>query len=317
MRSVIILNSKIIIKGDQQRISNLLSAMEVKDTPVTILLDNPEIYTNEILATEMCHNFRIKVMELDARLGEIDGMIYLPDDSFYDPEIIDASTIAENIREPLMQFRMAINDIISRGFNGKIMIDCPHDEIFVYFAAYFSGLDVKKIIGLGTLPQEIILREALVRKFNVSGDDINVNTLGLNTHNLVAWSRVYIGPSTLLSYIADDSKNYDDKIINNFSEQIGNHKIVSNSVIQSKAVMRLLTCVYGENSLICSVTSLKKENDKLSLSLGPKLVNQFGIFRSINLQLADNEQEELTHDAEWSMDIIENIKKGNKNGKKN
>ncbi|KAA5551503.1 lactate dehydrogenase, partial [Acinetobacter baumannii] len=91
--------------------------------------------------------------------------------------------MAENIREPLMQFRMAINDIISRGFNGKIMIDCPHDEIFVYFAAYFSGLDVEKIIGLGTLPQEIILREALGRKFNVSGDDINVNTLGLNTHN--------------------------------------------------------------------------------------------------------------------------------------
>ncbi|WP_429971231.1 lactate dehydrogenase [Fructilactobacillus sp. Tb1] len=317
MRSVTILKSKIIIKGEQRRISNLLRAMLVQDTPVTILLDDPEIYAEEILAIEMCHNFRVELMEADAKLDNVDGMIYLPNDEFYAPEVTDAALVADRIREPLMNFRITINDIISRGFNGKIIIDSPHDEVFVYFAAYFSGLDVKKIIGLGTLPQEIILREALVREFKVSGDDINVNTLGLNTHNLVAWSRVYIGPSTLLSYIADDSQNYDDEIINNLSEEIGNHKIVSNPIIQSKAIIRLLTCVYGENSLICSVISLKKENDKLHLSLGPKLVNQFGVFRSINLQLADNELQELTDDGEWSMNIIENIKKGKKNGKKN
>lgn len=291
--------------------------MLVQDIPVIVLLTDPEVYSAEILAVEMCHNFRIEFIEPNLKLDKIAGLIYLPNDEFYHPEIIDATTVAENIREPLMEFRMIINDIISRGFNGKIMIDCPHDEVFVYFAAYFSGLDVKNIIGFGTLPQEIILREALVREFKVSGDDINVNTLGLNTHNLVAWSRVYIGPSTLLSYIADENQNYDDKIISELSEEIGNQAIVSNAIIQNKAIIRLLTCLYGENSLICSVISLKKENDKLSLSLGPKLVNQYGVFRSINLQLADNELDELIHDGQWSMDIIEKIKKGKKNGKKN
>lgn len=291
--------------------------MLAKDSSVTVLLTDAEIYATETLATEMCHNFRIELIEREANLDEIDGMIYLPNDDFYHSENIDAAAVAADISEPLMKFRKTINDIVGQGFNGKIIIDSPHDEIFVYFAAYFSGLDVKKIIGLGTLPQEIILREALVRKFKVSGDDINVNTLGLNTHNLVAWSRVYIGPSTLLSYIADDSQNYDDQIISDLSEEIENCKIVSNDIIQSKAIIRLLTCVYGKNSLICSVTSLKKENDKLSLSLGPKLVNQYGVFRSINLQLADNEEEELIHDGNWSMDIIKEIKKGKKNGKKN
>ncbi|KRN78340.1 Rossmann-fold NAD(P)-binding domain-containing protein [Fructilactobacillus lindneri] len=288
----------------------------MSDLSLSVLVDDEENFSSDFLASEMCQNLDIKEINSESKLDEFDVMIYLPNTDFYNPKVTDPARIAEDISDELDKFRDTINDVISRGFKGKIILDAPHDEVFVYFAAYFSGFDVNNIMGLGTLPQEMILREKLVTEFKVSDEDINVNTLGLSTNNLVAWSRVYIGPATLLSYIASENNNFDSKLITDVQEMISDPQIVTNLMIQAKAIIKLLNYLSKSESLICSVVSLNKENDKFSLNLSPKLINHNGIIQSINLQLSDDETKEVDDDLKWATDIIENIKEGKAHGKK-
>ncbi|WP_413627097.1 lactate dehydrogenase [Fructilactobacillus vespulae] len=281
-----------------------------------MFVDDYDYLTVVKKASEICQNLVIEKIDDNTDLATMNGLIYLPNTNFYDPKMSDAVEIAQVMREPLFEFRKTLNELIANGFNGKIILNSPHDEVFVYFAAYFSGLDVKKIIGIGTLAQEIILRESLVKKFRVNGNDINVNTLGLNTKNLVAWSRVYIGPSPLLTYVANGNDDNDKEIISDLTTQLNDALIVTNPIIQAKAISYLLNCLFKNQSLICSVTSVKKENDQFSLLLGPKLVNEIGIYHAINLQLSDDENEELDNNLKQATTIIENIKKGKKDAKK-
>lgn len=307
---------KLLIKGSIDRILALLKALIVCDFPVTIQVDDSEQIRSAVLSSKMCHNLSIQIAD-KPELNNFDALLYLPDIEFYNPKLTDANQIAEDMRPEIDNLRDVINDCVSNGFRGKIVINAPHDEIFAYFAAGFSGLDNQNIIGVGTLPQEMLLKNELLRNFDVSADDINVNVLGLNTNNLVAWSRVYIGPATLLSYLADDSNNYSSDIIGQVQQVIDDPDVVTNQMIQSKALIRLLISMYEGQSLICSVVSVDKEKDELKLDMSPKLINRNGAAQAIRLQLSEDEQKKLNQDLGWANEIITAVINGGKDASKN
>ncbi len=115
----------------------MLHSLIMSDLSLSVLVDDEENFSSDFLASEMCQNLDIKEINSESKLDEFDVMIYLPNTDFYNPKVTDPARIAEDISDELDKFRDTINDVISRGFKGKIILDAPHDEVFCLFCCIF------------------------------------------------------------------------------------------------------------------------------------------------------------------------------------
>ncbi|USS86418.1 lactate dehydrogenase [Fructilactobacillus cliffordii] len=298
----------ILITGAPMRVHQLLTALAMLDLPVTVLLDE-ESFAAEAIISRACRHFRTKKLEADADLSMIDTLIYVPSLDFYAQLETEATKIAPVLVPAIDELRLMINDVMERAFQGKIIVDAPHDEIFLYFLASFSGLDVNKLMGVGNVPVSLMLREQLIANFNVSDEDINVSACGLNTNCVLAWNRIYVGSSSLLSYVASPTNNYDTDLIGKLQQVVTDPQIVVNQVLQIQAVVKLLLCLIGADSTVQPVVSLEKKSDQIALNQMPKLINQGGLSHELPVKLSDAETEELDYNSNWSTEIIEAIKK--------
>ncbi|USS87283.1 lactate dehydrogenase [Fructilactobacillus hinvesii] len=302
------MQAPILIKGNPTRVHQLTTALAMMDLPVTLLCEDQD-ENAELLGTRACRHFRLEALKPDADLSMIDTLIYLPALDFYAQSETDATKIAPLLAPEIDELRTMTNDVMERAFQGKIIVNAPHDEVFLYFLASFSGLDVNKLMGVGNVPVGLMLREQLIDNFKVSDEDVNVSACGLNTNCVLAWNRIYVGSSSLLSYVASPTNNYDTDLIGKVQQTVTDPQVVVNPVLQIQAIVKLLACLTGAESAVHAVVSLEKKSDQIALNQMPKLVNCSGLAHELPFKLADAEADELDYNLNWSTEIIEQIKK--------
>ncbi|USS92877.1 lactate dehydrogenase [Fructilactobacillus ixorae] len=303
------MQAPILIKGDPERVQQLTAALAILDLPVTFLQDAADVATIPMF-DQACRHFSVRELAPDEDLRNVAALVYLPAVDFYQATDSAAEQVAEKVAPAIDQMRPLINDLMARAFQGKIVVDAPHDEVFLYFIAAFSGLDVSKLVGVGNVPVGLTLREQLVRNFKVANEDINVSVCGLNTRCVVPWNRIYIGAMPLLSYVARPDNNYDTELIGKVQQLVSNPELVVNPTLQIQALLKVLRCLLGWQSELYSVVSLTKKSDQLELNLMPKIINQGGLSHEFDLKLSETEVADITAAQTWAMDIIQQIKKG-------
>ncbi|KRM91671.1 lactate dehydrogenase [Fructilactobacillus florum] len=300
---------QIMIVGDQQRIRQFIQTLIMHDWPLKVIVTDLAAFEPEVVAQRGCRRFQLQSVSTD--LTKTAVVIWLPDTTFFDAKVVEPTEVALSLRTMIDELRSTVNRLISAGFAGKMIFDVPHDEIFTYFAAYFSGFAVEQIIGVGTLPQEMLLRNELCNRLGVASDDLNVNTLGLNTNSFVAWSRIYLGSMNLLSYLKSEDNNLDLDLLEELQATISDQAIVGNEIIQQKAILKLLDALFYQHAILYTGVGLKKNKDQLQLALVNRIINTKGMQHELQLPLSDQEAQDLATDLDFANEVITAIKKEN------
>ncbi|UQS85523.1 hypothetical protein MOO46_02755 [Apilactobacillus apisilvae] len=295
------MNNRLILSGNTTRIREFVKFLSIIDYPIEVLSLNNKLenFFNEFLTLNICNNFKILNTPVD-NFENFDAILYL-----YDfPENVDN---IEFLKDKVSNFRLLINDAIEKGFDGKILINGYHDDVITYFANKFTGKSFHNIIGLGTLPNTLIVKNILKNYFNVNYSDISISTLGNNACNVISWSRSYIGQSPILSYLSDKNNLFKDEIREQISGDLADGKTIKDDVLNFKSIIIIIDALYHKKPTILDLTNLSKVNNAIEVFSSPVFINEKGIFKYITFSLSDNEKDFLDHSVEQSKNIINKV----------
>ncbi len=279
------------------------------DYPINLHILNNHLNNNidNLKSKNLCNHFETSVFDKDD-YSNINGFIYL-----YDfPENINDDNI-DFLKEKISNFRLSVNDIIEKGFNGKIIINGFRDDILNYFASKFTGKSSSNLIGTGTLPSTLILKNILKNYFNVGISDITISTFGSNTKNFISWSRSYIGQTPILSYLSDKNNLFKDDVLDDINHQLDLQVLSKDEILQFKSIKIILDSLYLYSPHIMDLSNLRVNNGKLSSLSSPVIINNKGLYQYIKVSLSDNEESTFNSIFDESNVVINEIINGGKN----
>ncbi|MCT3329401.1 lactate dehydrogenase [Lactiplantibacillus pentosus] len=287
----------VIIRGLFEFVQQLILVAIAKDLPIKLVVatqaDEAPRYQALITASLTCRQFA-----LDAQLK--------PDYSQADSLIIgnlvplaadgDASG---DLKATLPLFRSFVNDAMGAGFNGKIVLAGSNDAVLSVLAAKFSGIDHSKVIGVGTLPQSRLLEQLLRQKLSVGPADVRAFVVGTAAAHLISWSRSYIGPAPVMTYLANQDISFGMDEMTAATDQIDDATMITNQTLSVLALVQILNAFYAQTPFIGTVTNIQAsgDDDQLVGLSSPVLISANGLKRMADMVLSDEEQKEYAEIA--------------------
>lgn len=298
----------LLISGDNKRILAFVKFLISIDYPINLHILNTDLSVsiNNLISTILCDQFNVSISD-KSDYSNVDGFIYL-----YDfPENVKEDNI-DFLKEKISNFRLSVNDIIEKGFTGTIILNGFRDDLLNYFASKFTGKASNYLIGTGTLPSTLVLKNILKRYFNVGSSDITISTFGNNINNFISWSRSYIGQTPILSYLSDKKNLFKDDALDDINYRLDVKSMSEDEILQFKSIKDILDSLYLDLPHIMDLSNLKLSNGKLSSLSSPVIVNDKGLYQYIKVSLSDNEESTLNSIVDESNIVINEIINGSK-----
>ncbi|TPR17395.1 Rossmann-fold NAD(P)-binding domain-containing protein [Apilactobacillus timberlakei] len=298
----------LLISGDNKRILAFVNFLISIDYPINLHILNTDLSVsiNNLISTVLCDQFNVSISDT-SDYSNIDGFIYL-----YDfPENIKDDNI-DFLKEKISNFRLSVNDIIEKGFTGTIILNGFRDDLLNYFANKFTGKSSNYLIGTGTLPSTLVLKNILKRYFNVGSSDITISIFGNNINNFISWSRSYIGQTPILSYLSDKNNLFKDDVLDEINYRLDVKSLSEDEILQFKSIKDILDSLYLDLPHIMDLSNLKLSNGKLSSLSSPVIINNKGLYQYIKVSLSDNEESTLNSIVDESNIVINEIINGSK-----
>ena len=196
-------------------------------------------------------------------------------------------------------FRSFVNDAMGAGFNGKIVLAGSNDAVLSVLAAKFSGIDHSKVIGVGTLPQSRLLEQLLRQQLSVGPTDVRAFVVGTAAAHLISWSRSYIGPAPVMTYLANQDISFGMDEMTAATDQIDDATMITNQTLSVLALVQILNAFYAQTPFIGTVTNIQAsgDDDQLVGLSSPVLISANGLKRMADMVLSDEEQKEYAEIA--------------------
>lgn len=210
-------------------------------------------------------------------------------------------------------FQSIIEQVMSSGFNGILLIATNPVDVLSYASWKFSGLPKEKVIGSGTILDTARFRYLLGSYFQV--DPRNVHAYIMGEHGdteFPVWSHATIGGQTLKEYMNDNSKMKD------LQQIFFNVRNAAYDIIHLKGatyygiamgLVRITKAIFqNENSILTVSALLDGSYGEEDVYLGvPAIINRQGIRQIIELPLNPEEQKQLHHSANTLRQTIQSV----------
>jgi len=290
------MNNKVIIRGLFEFVQQLILIAMAKDLPLTLIVatdaDETPRYQSLITASTVCQQFSL-LANAKPDYSQADTLII----GNLVPLAADRDADAD-LRATLPLFRNFVNTAMAAGFNGKLLLAGSNDAVLSVLAARFSGLDHQRVLGLGTLPQSRLLEQLLQKQLSVGSADVHAFVVGTTNAHLISWSRSYIGPAPVLTYVANQDTSFGTDAMTAAQDQVDDPAIVTNQTLSVVALVQVLSAFYERQPFIGTVTNIQAGSDDQLVGLAsPVLISANGIKRLADVVLSDEEQKEYAEIA--------------------
>lgn len=212
--------------------------------------------------------------------------------------------------------KQIIPEIMSRGFDGILLIVSNPVDVMTYVAQKLSGLPENKVIGSGTVLDTARLKYELSEFFDVNSKNVHAFIVGEHGDSEIAvWSTANIAGvpvqqfSQMRGEILDEEKMTEiaDKIKNSAYEIIQRKKATYYGV--AVAVRKICEVIVRDEKMILTVsTALHGEEGLEDVVLGmPCILGKDGIEAKVPLSLSEKEREKLQKSAETLKGVLQSI----------
>jgi len=303
------MTNTVIIRGLFEFVQQLILIAIAKDLPIKLVVatDTEEAprYQALIAASLTCREFTL-VARVKPDYSQADSLII----GNLVPLAADRDVVGD-LKATLPLFRTFVNAAMGAGFNGKLVLAGSNDAVLSVLAARFSGVDHSKVIGLGTLPQSRLLEQLLRRQLSVGPADVRAFVVGTAQEHLISWSRSYIGPAPVMTYLANQDISFGMDEMSAATEQVDDPAIVTNQTLSVLALVQILNAFYAQAPFIGTVTNVQTLVDDQLVGLSsPVLISANGIKRMADMVLSDEEQKEYVEIADQVHDELERVAAG-------
>jgi len=303
------MTNTVIIRGLFEFVQQLILVAIAKDLPINLVVatDTDEVprYQALIAASLTCREFTL-VAQSKPDYSQADSLII----GNLVPLAADRDAVGD-LKATLPLFRTFVNAAMGAGFNGKLILAGSNDAVLSVLAARFSGVDHSKVIGLGTLSQSRLLEQLLRRQLSVGPADVRAFVVGTAQEHLISWSRSYIGPAPVMTYLANQDISFGMDEMSAATDEVDDPAIVTNQTLNVLALVQILNAFYAQAPFIGTVTNVQALVDDQLVGLSsPVLISANGIKRMADMVLSDEEQKEYVEIADQVHDELERVAAG-------
>ena len=213
-------------------------------------------------------------------------------------------------------FQDILGDVARYCPNAIILVVTNPVDIMTYVTLKITGFPQERVIGSGTVLDSSRLRSLLASRLNVDPRSVHAYIIGEHGDSEVAvWSKTNVAGQKLLDRDWDDLTQSDRDELTAIYEEVKN---AGYNIIQLKgytsyaiglAVTDIVKSIIRSQERILTVSSLVEEMYGISdvcLSL-PRVVNEQGILKTVNLNLSSLEEKQLRHSAEVLKEVIDGL----------
>ncbi|MBD2315034.1 L-lactate dehydrogenase [Desertifilum sp. FACHB-1129] len=213
-------------------------------------------------------------------------------------------------------FKNLIADIVQYCPNAILLIVTNPVDIMTYVSLKLSGFPSSRVIGSGTVLDTARFRTLLAAKLDIDPRSVHAYIIGEHGDSEVAvWSKVNISGMYLCDGGWEGSPSAEDPQLQELFWQVKN---AAYEIIQRKgytsyaiglAVTEIVKAILRSQERIFTVSSIVNGLygiDEVCLSL-PRVVNERGILKTVNLTLSDTERQQLTHSAKVLREVFDNL----------
>lgn len=213
-------------------------------------------------------------------------------------------------------FQKIVSDVAKYCPDAILLIVTNPVDIMTYVSLKISGFPSSRVIGSGTVLDTSRFRSSLAAKLNVDPRSVHGYIIGEHGDSEVpVWSKANVAGQRLLSQDWNDLTESDRHELTAIFEGVKN---AGYEIIQRKgytsyaiglAVTDIVKSIIRSQERILTVSGFVEEMygiNNVCLSL-PRVVNEQGILKTVNLDLSSVEEEQLRHSAEVLKEVIESL----------
>ena len=213
-------------------------------------------------------------------------------------------------------YQNILADVVKHCPNAILLIVTNPVDIMTQVALKISGFPSSRVIGTGTVLDTSRLRFLLAHKLNIDARSVHAYIIGEHGDSEVpVWSTANVAGRKLLTQNWEDVEDSDREQLTAVFNQVKNaaYDIIQRKGYTSYAIGLVVTDIVKailrsqERVLTVSglVNGLYGIND-MCLGL-PRVVNEEGILKTVNLDLATREQEQLRHSAQVLREVFQQL----------
>ena len=170
-----------------------------------------------------------------------------------------------------------LNAAMAAGFKGKVCLAFNNDYLPVYLAQHFSGLRPENIIGIGTLPESLIVKQLLSKRFRIEPRSITVNVYGITSNPFICWSQAQISGVPLQSFVDDDNAVFNADQLTAISQQSQSLAQSAHVIAEIRGLQLMLNALVLGRAIIAPVTHIEEITPTPSAISTPVLLGNNGI----------------------------------------
>ena len=213
-------------------------------------------------------------------------------------------------------YQNILADVVKHCPNAILLIVTNPVDIMTYVALKISGFPSSRVIGSGTVLDTSRLRTLLANKLNIDARSVHAYVIGEHGDSEVpVWSTANVAGRKLLPHGWDDLHNSDRQELTAIFERVKNaaYDIIQRKGYTSYAIGLVVTdivkAILRSQERVLTVSSLVNGLygiDNVCLGL-PRVVNEQGILKTVNLDLSPREEKQLHHSAQVLKEVFNNL----------
>lgn len=205
--------------------------------------------------------------------------------------------------------------IMKSGFDGIIVVVSNPVDSMTYVAQKVSGLPKERVIGSGTILDTARLRFLMSEYLNISPGNIHAYIMGEHgDSSFVPWTNTYIGCKSLLDFLDEENKDFEDLIDIYTQVQQAGYELIKRKRSTyygiGLSLNRLIRAIVDDENVILTVSAFQEgQYGQEGLYIGvPAVVNCGGVREIVKIELSDVDQAKFDASCKIVSDINNGIK---------
>ncbi len=237
----------------------------------------------------------------------------------------DGETRLDLVSKNLRIMKDIINQIMSSGFDGLILVASNPVDIMTQAAQIFSGLPHNQVFGSGTSLDTARFRKEIATILNVDARNVHGYIMGEHGDSeFPVWSHTNIGGLSIFEWVKEN-ENTDGELLLNVFFKVKN---AAYEIIKRKgatyygvamALARITKAIFAdENAILPLSVYIDGQYGIKDTYIGvPAIINRSGIVHTIEVPLNESEQNKMDISAKTLQDVriaaFENFEKESSN----
>jgi L-lactate dehydrogenase len=214
-----------------------------------------------------------------------------------------AETPLNLLKRNIAIYQNILPDVVKHCPEAILLIVTNPVDIMTYAALKISGFPSSRVIGLGTILDTSRFRSLLANKLNIDAHSINAYIIGEHGEHsdrkVPVWSTANVTDRKLMP-IFDQVKNAVYEVIQHQEYTLHEIGLVVTNIV--KAILQSQNKVLTVSSFVDGIYGI---ND-VCLGL-PRIINEQGILKSVDLDLSFREKKQLHHSAQVLQQVCHHL----------